>query len=246
MNYKKQLVRFDINTIVTVSFIMFLAPLIIFGFINLLATGNPLLLTGKVYWDIIITLAMLAVLLVVHEFIHALGAIMTGKCSVKDIKFGVNLKQAMLYCHIKKPLSVGAYRFAIILPLIITGIIPLIISTIWGNIFMVLLFCFMVSGGAGDIIMFFSLTAYDKNTLILDHASAPAFYLLYEEGKEPANFVECTEEMEDSLLEDMKKNPYATNNGKKKNLNIKILLIAIFCSLVVLGIFLTALFMKLW
>lgn len=243
MNYKKQLVRFKLTTIVNLSFIMFMVSFIISGLINLLATNNQLLLTGKVYWDIIITLAMLALLLAIHELLHALGGLISGGCKVKDISFGINLKQSMLYCHINKPIKVGIYRFVLLLPVIVTGIIPLIICTLYGNIFMVFLFSIMVSGGAGDVIMFFSLAGYDKNVMVLDHASAPAYYLLYEEGKTPKSFVECTEADENKLLDDMKKSPYGTTDGKNKNLLIKSLLIAIFCALTVLGIFVTALIM---
>lgn len=243
MNYKKQLVRFKLTTIVNLSFIMFMVSFIISGLINLLATNNQLLLTGKVYWDIIITLAMLALLLAIHELLHALGGLLSGGCTVKDISFGINLKQSMLYCHINKPIKVGIYRFVLLLPVIVTGIIPLIICTLYGNIFMVFLFSIMVSGGAGDVIMFFSLAGYDKNVMVLDHASAPAYYLLYEEGKTPQNFVECTEADENKLLDDMKKSPCGTTDGKNKNLLIKSLLIAIFCALTVLGIFVTALIM---
>lgn len=239
MNYKKQLKSFKLNTIMITSFSMFLVSFIGFTIINL-ALKNPLLLTGKVYLYVIITVAGLALLLALHEVLHAIFAIIFGKLKLKDIKFGVNLKQGMLYCHMEKPVKVIAYRLAIILPVIITGIIPLIISSIFGNIFLVLLFSFMVSGGAGDVVMFFSLAGLDNDTQILDHPSAPAYYLLYEEGKEPKDFVECTKELEDKLLEDMKKSPLS---GKS---TVKVLLIAIFLALVLLGIYLTALLMKIF
>ncbi len=239
MSYKKQLKSFNLNTIAITSLLMFVLPFVVFAAVNL-ALKRPLLLTGKVYWDIIMTFAMLAALLCIHEFLHALGAIMTGGATFKDIKFGIHLKQMMLYCHIGKPLKAGAYKFAIILPLIVTGIIPLVISAIWGNIFLVVLFCFMVSGGAGDVIMFISLAGAGKDTLVLDHPSAPAYYLMYEEGKEPKDFVESTPEQEEALVSAMQK---PTFNGKN---TIKILLIALFCALVVLGLYLAALAMKIF
>jgi hypothetical protein len=240
MNYKKQLKTFNLKTIMITSFVMFIVPFVVFAIINL-ALKNPLLLTGKVYLDVIISIVMLAGLLVCHELLHAFGAIVFGKLSLKDIKFGINLKQAMLYCHIKKPMRVNAYRVAILLPVIITGIIPLIISAIFGNLFLVTVFSFMVSGGAADIIMFFSLAQVDKNTLVEDHAKAPAYYLLYEQGCEPKDFVECTKEMEDEVVSSMQQS--VAFSGKN---TLKILLIAIFCALVVLAIYLAALLMQIF
>ena len=244
MNYKKELKKFNINLIATMSLVMFIVPLIICGSINIFALNNKLLLTGKVYWDILIVLVGLVFGVVLHELLHALGGIIAGKLSTKDIKFGMNLKQGLFYCHLSKAMKVSQYRFVLLLPVVITGIIPLIICTIFGNIFMVLLFCFMVSGGAGDIIMFFSLMKEDKDTKILDHSSAPAFYLLYPEDKLPENFVECTEEMEKELIASMSISPYSTKKGDKKNPIIKVLLIASFLALVVLGVFLVALVLK--
>jgi hypothetical protein len=218
---------------------MFIVPFVVFAIINL-ALKNPLLLTEKVYLDIIISIIMIAVLLIIHELIHALGAIVFGKLSFKDIKFGVNLKQGMLYCHMEKPMKVNAYRIAILLPIIFTGIIPLIISAFWGNIFLVVVFSLMVSGGAADIIMFFSLAGISNNTLVSDHPKAPAYYLLYEEESLPKDFVECTKEKEEEVLLSMQKSQF---NGKN---TIKLLLITIFCALVVLAIYLSALLMKIF
>ncbi|NLL56285.1 MAG: DUF3267 domain-containing protein [Clostridiales bacterium] len=235
MNYKRQLKSFNLNTVATISLVMFLVSFIAFSLINL-SLENKLLLTGKVYLDVIISILMLAVLLVIHELLHAISAVIFGKLTFKDIKLGANLKQGMIYCHIKKPLKINAYRISIILPIIITGIIPLVISAIFGNLFLVAVFSFMVSGGAGDIVMFFSLSGIDSHTLIEDHPKALAYYLLYENGKEPKNFIECTKEQQEEVS-------LAMQGGKS---TIKVLLIAIFCGLVVLVIYLSALLMKIF
>ena len=88
--------------------------------------------------------------------------------------------------------------------------------------------------------MFFSLAGIDSETMVLDHESAPAYYLLYKEGTEPKDFVECTDEMEEQLAASMKKSPFAVNRTNK------VLLIAIFCAAVVLGLYLSALLMKIF
>lgn len=242
MSYKKQLISFRPAKIATVSFIIFLACFIAFGAINLIGQKRPLLLTDKVYWDIIITIGMLAVLLILHELLHAGAAIAFGKLSKKDISFGINFKQGMLYCHMKRPVAVNAYRAILIIPVIVTGIIPLVISAFFANIFMVLLFSIMTSGGAGDFVMFFSLSGR-KDCLVLDHEKAPAYYLCYEESAQPKDFAEVTAEQEEKLAAEMQKSPYATPDGAKNPL-IKSLLILIFLALVVLGLFVTALFLK--
>lgn len=244
MEYKKQLVKFNINKISVLSVILFIVPFVIAAAINLFAFKRELLLTDKVYWDIILTVALFIVGLVAHEGLHALGGIAFGKAKPKDIKFGIIPKQFMLYCHIKTPMKAWAYEALLLLPVIVTGVIPLILSAFLGNIFLVLTFSALLSGGAGDIIMFKSLIKYDKNQLIIDHAEAPAYYLVYPENKLPDNFIEATEEQEEELRRETSGAPRGTTTGRS-NL-IKILAILIFLALTVLIVFLLALFMKLF
>ena len=89
--------------------------------------------------------------------------------------------------------------------------------------------------------MFSSLLKHDKKQLILDHAQAPAYYLVYPENELPETFVEVTETQEEELLEEMKK----PNQGSRNNM-LKILAVMIFLVLAVAGIFVAALFMKLF
>ena len=48
----------------------------------------------------------------------------------------------------------------------------------------------MISGSAGDVMMFYQLARLKKVKLILDHPKAPAFYALYAEDDLPEDFVE--------------------------------------------------------
>lgn len=241
MDYKKQLVKFRIDKIAELSVILFVVPFVIAAALNILLVKRPLLLTGKVYFDIMIMIAVYLVGLVCHEGLHALGAMLFAKKTPADISFGANLKQGMLYCHVKTPMKNASYQALLLLPVIVTGIIPLIISVVFGNIFLVVAFSLLTSGGAGDIIMFSSLLKHDKKQLILDHAQAPAYYLVYPENELPETFVEVTETQEEELLEEMKK----PNQGSRNNM-LKILAVMIFLALAVAGIFVAALFMKLF
>lgn len=242
MNYKKQLVKFNISKIADLSIIMFVVPFLISTVLNLIVLKRPLLITGKVYFDILIIIGIYAVGLVCHEGLHALGAIIFAGKKPKDISFGVIIKQMMLYCHVKTPMKLSAYCGLLLLPVIITGVIPLVISIFCGNIFLVLVFSLLVSGGAGDAIMFCSLLKQDKNALILDHAEAPAYYLVYPSDNLPENFSEVTEEEENALKAEMNN----TKNSPQKNNTIKILLILLFFAVAVAVVFLLALFMKLF
>lgn len=244
MDYKKQLYRFDTTKVNNLALYIFLISFLISMLLNFLVAKRPLLITNKVYLDIIMIIAIFIVGLAMHEGIHAVSAMIFGKCSIKDIKFGVNFVQGMLYCHIEKPITAKIYKLMLLLPAIITGLIPLIIVTFLGNIFLVIVFCMLLCGASADIIMFMSLNKLDNSTLIMDHPLAPAFYALYESDKLPDGFVEATTDEEEKLLKDMKTSPMATKDGKKKNGMLKTLSILIFLSLAVLIIFIIGIAMS--
>lgn len=244
MEYKKQLVKFDIGKINTLSLILFILPFAAASAVNILALKRPLLLTNAFYWDILIVIAIFIVGLVCHEGLHALGGIIFGRVNPKDIKFGIIPKQFMLYCHIKTPLKVISYQALLLLPVIVTGIIPLIISMIFGNIFLTLVFAALVSGGAGDILMFISLLKQDKNQLIIDHEEAPAYYLVYPADNLPDDFTEVTEEQEKELRDAMQNTP-KDKSGGRSNL-IKILCVLLFLACTVFAVLAIAYLMKLF
>lgn len=244
MEYKKQLHRFDTTKINNLALYIFLISFLISMLLNFLVAKRPLLLTSKVYFDIILIIAIFIVGLAMHEGLHALAALVFGKCQAKDIKFGVNFMQGMLYCHVEKPINASAYKIMLLLPAILTGLIPLIIVTFLGNIFLIIVFCMLLCGGAGDIIMFVNLNKLDNDTLILDHPLAPAFYALYDSQNLPKNFQEATAEEEEKLFKEMQTSPITNFDGKKKNGMLKTLAILIFLSLAVLIIFIIGIAMS--
>lgn len=246
MDYKKELKRFDLNRIAVLSLLLFIVPFAAALCVNLIWFKRSVLLTDKVYWDILIMLAIFVAGLFCHEGLHALSAIVFGKISPKDIRFGFIPKQMMLYCHVNPPLKAQVYRILLIVPIIVTGIIPLIISAFLGNIFLIIAFALLVSGGAGDLIMFASLLKYDKNQLIIDHPDAPAYYLVYNSDSTPEDFCEVTAEQEEELLNEMKGLSKDKTYIKSKSTLLKTLFILLFFIVLVLAIVLIALFMKLF
>ncbi len=214
MEYKKQLVLFDTAKIINFSLIIFLVALVICLPINLIFFATPPA-TGSFFIEILIVMLLLIALSAAHELLHAAGFILFGGASKKDVRFGIIPKHGMLYCHCAKPMTAGAYAGALMLPVVLTGFLPLIIVTFLGNYLWVVLFAALVSGGSGDIFMFFSVIRQPKKQLVADHPEAPAYYLVYKDGEQPTDFVEATEEMENQIKEGIKKSPFEGENKNK-------------------------------
>ncbi len=197
---KKQLVTINLKKMNVLAIIAFIIPAML-GFVVQFFFFKDIMFNFR-FWDIIILLFGYPILLCLHEAVHALVFIFSG-APKGSVRFGVIPKKFMLYCTTTKPLTVKSYKIALIMPIIITGIIPLIICIFFSNYIYVLLFSTLVSGGAGDIMMLNALAKYKNAKMVEDHPKAPAFYLLYQDEDLPLDFKEVTEEEEEALLKEL-------------------------------------------
>jgi len=106
-----------------------------------------------------------------HELLHAGGFYYFGKVKRSDLKLGIIWKYLTPYAHCKVAVSVRAYRIALLLPYMILGIIPVILSFlfrfVWLNVFG-LVFC-LVAGG--DLLVFWLIRKVPASELLKDHPS---------------------------------------------------------------------------
>lgn len=200
---KRQLKTFNLKKINLLSVAMALVSFAAAIPLNLLVFGSTEI-GSEWLWSMLAMFVGYIILIIIHEAIHGLSALIFAGAKPKDIEFGAIWQQMMFYCHVKKPMTARAYRAVLIMPLIFTGILPLIAVTIWGNPPLILFFGLSVSGAAGDVAMFWETLKYKPKQLIEDHPKAPAYYLVFEEGEElPADFVEVTDEQEQQLADMM-------------------------------------------
>lgn len=192
ITYKKQLVSIDLKPAAALQLVLLITFCAVGAIVNsVIGKGWSL----AWWWGILLLIAGYLVLLVLHEGVHAIGFLVAG-AKPKDIHFGLIPKQMMAYCGCNAPLKIGGYRFALVLPFLLVGLIPWAVSVVYGNVYLVVLFSLLVAGAAGDLLMLGLLARYGRKQLILDHPEAPAFYLLYPADALPEGFVEATPEQE--------------------------------------------------
>lgn len=235
---KRSLRLFNVKKInvaaVALFFLFFIGGLLVLLF----GTKAPNFVTGKAYFDMLAAVGVVVVGVAVHEGLHALSAMLLGKAKKEDISFGFSLKQGAFFCHVKKPVTLVSYRLMLILPVILTGVIPFVICLFFGGIPFVAAFALLIAGGVGDVVMLFGTRKENKNVTILDSEKTTAYYACYKGGEEPKGFVETTEEDEKKMFESVEKQG-------AESVGVKIVLIAIFIALFVLVTYLVALLMKL-
>ena len=130
--------------------------------------------------DIWKLLGSLILLIIFHEVLHAIAALLWGKVRWSSIHFGFKWRQLIFYCHCDKSLKVNTYRIFVLFPLIVTtptaGLILWLDPSIWSLLF----FSVTIASCAGDVLMFFKIRQIKNDKWIQDHESEPGFYILPE------------------------------------------------------------------
>lgn len=125
-------------------------------------------------------LGSIILLIIFHEVLHAVAALLLGRVPWRSIHFGVKWRQLMFYCHCDKPLKVNTYRIFALFPLIVTTPIASLILWLDPSTWSLFFFCFTIYICAGDVLLFFKTRQIENDKWIQDHESEPGFYILPE------------------------------------------------------------------
>jgi hypothetical protein len=161
-NIKKRDITFSFSA-ANIYAMLFVVPIVVILFV-----------TYSLYWGIpkiVFTIPHLFVFIIgiiVHEMIHGIFAAKYSVNGSKSIKFGFSWKFLTPYCHCKETLKVRDYRKVVLSPLIILGIIPTVISFIYGQNIIFIFGIFFIIAAGGDILIFWKLRNENRNTLVLD------------------------------------------------------------------------------
>ena len=122
------------------------------------------------WWLILLLLAGI----VLHELIHGICMAVFAKNGWKSVSFGFNIKAITPFAHCKEPLHPGAYRFSLVMPGILLGDIPVLISWFTGNILFLFFGILFWGAAAGDIIILW-LSRKINDGMLQDHPDKIGF-----------------------------------------------------------------------
>jgi hypothetical protein len=128
--------------------------------------------------DIVWLLIGLVALIMIHEGTHAVGWLLFGGIKSQDIRFGIDRKTLSPYAHAKVPMPVSGYRVGVILPLIITGILPLIIAVATHNGTLTWLSAYAISAAIGDLIVLWVIRTLPGHSRVIDHPKQAGCYVM--------------------------------------------------------------------
>ena len=148
-----------------------IVSVLLFVLVNRSKDMVDVILGSSPIWYFVFVIAFIA-LIVVHELVHgATWALFTGD-GFKSIEFGFIKKYLTPYCTCKVALPKKAYILGALMPLILLGIIPLIISIVIGSFGLMWLGIIMVVSAAGDILIVNKILRYKTDAsdiLYFDH-----------------------------------------------------------------------------
>ena len=120
----------------------------------------------------LILLAVMVVLIVVHELIHGVCWSLFTPHHFRDIEFGIMKPSMTPYCACLVPLKKGQHIFGTVMPLVVLGIIPMIVGIAAGNPGVLFIGIVMSASAAGDILIIKNLLAYRsgaREVVYMDH-----------------------------------------------------------------------------
>lgn len=117
--------------------------------------------------------------IVVHELLHGLAFGLFAKSGFKSIRFGFIKEYLTPYCHCKEPLKLKHYFIGALLPAVVLGVVPIILSFIMGSLFWLIFGIAFFSAAAGDFLVVWVLRHEDPEALVQDHDSEAGCWVFH-------------------------------------------------------------------
>ncbi|MBO4752035.1 MAG: DUF3267 domain-containing protein [Bacteroidales bacterium] len=105
--------------------------------------------------------------IVVHELIHGLTWMAVTRQSFKHLSFGT--MSGAVYCHIDVPMKKRPYIIGAVMPLLLLGVIPTVVSMVVGSTFWLVFGVIFIVCAIGDIMIMWIIRREPSDTLIYDH-----------------------------------------------------------------------------
>ena len=105
----------------------------------------------------------------VHELIHGFTWMWVTHSSFSHLRFG--LLRGGVYCHIDVPMSKRKYVVGALMPLLLLGIVPFLLSFATHSLWLMLFGVIFIGCAMGDVLIVWAIRHDSADTLVYDHPS---------------------------------------------------------------------------
>ena len=144
--------------------VLFGVPYVIGGFNKTGVAETPV-------WGIL-TMVLFLVSIVIHELIHGITWSIGMKGGFHNVEFGFIVQYLTPYCTCKVPMKKARYILGSLMPCIVLGIVPCILSYLTGSAYLLAFGVLMIISAGGDLLvtqMILTNKAKGKEQLYFDH-----------------------------------------------------------------------------
>jgi hypothetical protein len=122
--------------------------------------------------------------IVLHELIHGLAWMFAGKLSFKEMKFGFQVKTLTPYAHCTVPVPKSAYVIGTMMPVIVLGFGPFLVSIANGNGWILLFGVLFTFAAVGDFLIVWLIRTVPWNAMVEDHPENAGCFVYENETEE--------------------------------------------------------------
>ncbi len=130
--------------------------------------GRPLAAVPDVILDSAIFILAIALAVIAHEALHALGFRYFGGAPWKEIKMGVQWRTVTPFARALVPVSARAYRWTAALPGLALGVLPMVAGVLLDVPFASGFGVLMLAGAGGDAAIIWAMRRTPDDALVLD------------------------------------------------------------------------------
>lgn len=112
---------------------------------------------------------VLALSLIGHELLHAVGYWLVGGAPWSRIKFGFSWQAFAPYAHCREPLQTTAYRISVVLPGVFLGVVPGLLGVALQQPLLVMWATLMLLAAGGDAAVLWAVRKVPGTVHVLDH-----------------------------------------------------------------------------
>jgi hypothetical protein len=157
--------------------VMFISlPVVILQFAIFLFFHNTQAL--KPTWSSAILIIAILVGILIHELIHGISWVIFGGKPFSAIQFGFQWKTFTPYAHLKEPVEVNAYRLGGFLPGFLLGILPYLLSLVFGHGDLFWFGLVHTSAAGGDWLILWLIRHVKAGVQVEDHPTHAGCYVL--------------------------------------------------------------------
>jgi|AGTN01.1.fsa_nt_gi Protein of unknown function (DUF3267). len=173
-NYRQEKKTIDIVQANAVALVIFSLTLVLFAIPFVIIWGIP---TLKIFPSLAKFFIIFLIGIITHELIHGLIFGLFAKNGFRSIRFGVMWKMLTPYCHCKEPLKIKHYFIGALMPALVLGLVPAVISLFNGNVKWLIFGILFIAAAAGDFMVVWILRKENRENYVQDHPSEAGCYV---------------------------------------------------------------------